>query len=74
MTNAFNEDTTLVTLVEFIAMALEENEIIIEWQTATEFNNAGFYIKRAIWKESDFSNVVRLTEIAPKGDFSVYTY
>ncbi|MEN8218471.1 MAG: Calx-beta domain-containing protein [Pseudomonadota bacterium] len=69
-----DEDTTLVTLVEFIVMALEENEIIIEWQTATEFNNAGYYLWRAIWKESDFSNVVRLTGIAPKGDFSVYSY
>jgi len=73
-----DNDTTLVTLNEFTAMALE-NEIILEWQTATEFDNAGFHLWRATgedWKYGDYSTVIRLTEqlIAAQGDFSVYSY
>ncbi|MEN8218853.1 MAG: Calx-beta domain-containing protein, partial [Pseudomonadota bacterium] len=74
-----DDDVTLVTLVEFIVMALEENEIIVEWQTATEFHNAGFHLWRATgesWKYGDYSTVIRLTEqlIAAQGNSSVYTY
>jgi len=73
-----DDDTTLVTLNEFTATALE-NEIILEWQTATEFDNAGFHLWRATgegWKYGDYSTVIRLTEqlIAAQGDFSVYSY
>jgi len=73
-----DDDTTLVTLNEFTAMALETG-ILLEWQTATELDNAGFHLWRATgeaWKYGDYSTVIRLTEqlIAAQGDFSVYSY
>ena len=73
-----DDDTTLVTLTDFTATALE-NEIILEWQTATEIDNTGFHLWRATgegWKYGDYSTVIRLTEqlIAAQGDFSVYSY
>jgi len=72
-----DDDTTLVTLNDFTAMALETG-ILLEWQTATEFDNAGFHLWRATgedWKYGDYSTVIRLTEqlIAAQGDFSVYS-
>ncbi|MEN8220049.1 MAG: Calx-beta domain-containing protein, partial [Pseudomonadota bacterium] len=74
-----DDDTTIVTLVEFMVMALAENEIIVEWQTATEIHNAGFYLWRATgesWKDGDYSTVIRLTKelIPAKGSFNVYSY
>jgi len=73
-----DNDTTLVTLNDFTATALETG-ILLEWQTATEFDNAGFHLWRASgegWKYGDYSTVIRLTEqlIAAQGDFSVYSY
>jgi len=73
-----DDDTTLVTLTEFTATALE-NEIIVEWQTTTELDNAGFHLWRATgegWKYGDYSTVIRLTEqlMPAQGDFSVYSY
>ncbi|OAD24062.1 Na-Ca exchanger/integrin-beta4 domain protein, partial [Candidatus Thiomargarita nelsonii] len=73
-----DDDTTLVTLNNFTATA-NESGILLEWQTATEFDNAGFHLWRATgegWKYGDYSTVIRLTEqlIAAQGDFSVYSY
>jgi hypothetical protein len=73
-----DDDTTLVTLVEFTATA-NETGILLGWQTATEFDNAGFHLWRATgegWKSGDYSTVIRLTEqlIAARGDLSVYSY
>ncbi len=73
-----DNDTTLVTLAEFTATALE-NANSVEWQTTTELDNAGFHLWRATgegWKYGDYSTVIRLTEqlMPAQGDFSVYSY
>jgi len=59
-----DNDTTLVTLVDFSAIALE-NSIEIVWITNTEFDSIGFHLWRATgkgWKNGDYSTVTRLTE------------
>ncbi|TGO02323.1 hypothetical protein PN36_26875 [Candidatus Thiomargarita nelsonii] len=59
-----DNDTTLVTLVDFTATALE-NSIEIAWITNTEFDSIGFHLWRATgegWKNGDYSTVTRLTE------------
>jgi len=73
-----DNDTTLVTLVGFTATALETG-ILLEWQTATELDNAGFHLWRATgegWKSGDYSTVIRLTEqlLPAQGNFSLYSY
>ncbi|TGN99989.1 hypothetical protein PN36_26675 [Candidatus Thiomargarita nelsonii] len=72
-----DDDTTLVTLAEFTATT-NETGILLEWQTTTELDNAGFHLWRATgegWKYGSYSTVIRLTEqlIAAQGDFSVYS-
>jgi len=69
---------TVVTLVDFSATALK-NEILLEWQTAFELDNAGFHIWRATgegWKNGDYSSVIRLTEqlLPAQGNWSLYSY
>ncbi|TGO02818.1 hypothetical protein PN36_18460, partial [Candidatus Thiomargarita nelsonii] len=59
-----DNDTTLVTLVDFTATALE-NSIEIVWITYTEFDSIGFHLWRATgegWKYGDYSTVTRLTD------------
>ncbi|MEN8219058.1 MAG: Calx-beta domain-containing protein [Pseudomonadota bacterium] len=59
-----DNDTTLVSLLDFTATALE-TEILLEWQTATELDNAGFRIWRATgegWKYGDYSTVIILND------------
>jgi len=73
-----DNDSTLVTLVDFAATA-SETGIRLEWQTDFEFNNAGFHIWRATgegWKYGDYSTVIRLTErlIPAQGYSSSYPY
>jgi len=73
-----DNDPTLVTLTDFTATA-NESGILLEWQTATELDNAGFHLWRATgegWKYGDYSTVIRLTEqlITAQGDSSVYSY
>jgi hypothetical protein len=69
---------TLRLLTDFRATA-NETEILLEWQTAIELDNAGFHLWRATgegWKYGDYSTVIRLTEqlIAAQGNSSVYSY
>jgi hypothetical protein len=69
---------TLVTLVDFSATALE-TEILLEWQSAIELDNAGFHIWRATgegWKNGDYSTVIRLTDrlIPAQGNSIPYSY
>ncbi|MEN8219567.1 MAG: hypothetical protein ABFS56_25095 [Pseudomonadota bacterium] len=73
-----DDDATFVTLADFTATA-NETGILLEWQTATEFDNAGFHLWRATgegWKSGDYSTVIRLTEqlIAAQGNSSAYSY
>jgi len=59
-----DNDTTLVTLVDFSAIALE-NSIEIVWITNTEFDSIGFHLWRATgdgWKYGDYSTITRLTD------------
>jgi len=71
-------EPTLVTLVDFTATALE-TEILLEWQTVFELDNAGFHLWRATgegWKSGDYSTVIRLTEqlLPAQGHWSLYSY
>jgi hypothetical protein len=73
-----DNDATLVTLVDFSATALE-TEILLEWQSAFELDNAGFHIWRATgegWKNGDYSTVIRLTDrlIPAQGNSIPYSY
>jgi len=74
----FDDDTTLVTLVDFAATALETG-IFLEWQTTFEFDNAGFHIWRAAgegWRNGNYLTVIRLTEslLPAQGYSSFYDY
>jgi hypothetical protein len=74
----YDDYATFVTLADFTATA-NETEILLEWQTAIEIDNAGFHLWRATgegWKYGDYSTVIRLTEqlIAAQGNSSVYSY
>jgi len=73
-----DNDTPVVNLISFSATELE-NEIILEWQTASEIDNAGFHLWRATgegWKKGDYSTVIRLTErmIPAEGYSTSYSY
>jgi len=73
-----DNDTPIVNLISFSATGLE-NEIILEWQTASEIDNAGFHLWRATgdgWKKGDYSTVIRLTDrmIPAEGYSSSYSY
>jgi C4-type Zn-finger protein len=73
-----DNDATLVTLVDFSATALE-TEILLEWQSAFELDNAGFHIWRATgegWKYGDYSTVTRITDrlIPAQGNSIPYSY
>ncbi len=61
----------LVTLNNF-AVTPFQNDIRVHWKTASEVDNAGFHLWRAIgegWKQGDYSQVMRLTNplISSKG-------
>jgi len=74
-----DNDTTLVTLLDFTATALE-TEILLEWQTGDESDNAGFRIWRATgegWKYGDYSTVIILNDQlipADGGSGASYSY
>jgi len=60
-----DNDTTLVSLFKFTATALE-TEILLEWQTGDESDNAGFRIWRATgegWKSGDYSTVTLFGQV-----------
>ncbi|TGO03394.1 hypothetical protein PN36_07065 [Candidatus Thiomargarita nelsonii] len=71
--------STLVTLTDFTATALE-SEILLEWLTADESDNAGFRIWRATgegWKSGDYSTVIILNDqliSADGGSGASYSY
>jgi hypothetical protein len=59
-----NNKPNLVTLNNFTA-TLSQDNIRVHWETASEVDNAGFYLWRAIgegWKEGDYSQVIRITD------------
>ncbi|OAD23822.1 hypothetical protein THIOM_000333 [Candidatus Thiomargarita nelsonii] len=67
-----------VSLSDFSATALETG-ILLEWQTVSELDNAGFHLWRATgegWKSGDYSTVIRLTEklLPAQGNWSLYSY
>jgi len=73
-----DDDITLVSLSDFSATALESG-ILLEWQTVSELDNAGFHLWRATgegWKSGDYSTVIRLTEklLPAQGNSSLYSY
>jgi hypothetical protein len=73
-----DDEVTLVSLVDFSATALE-TEILLEWQSAFELDNAGFHIWRATgegWKNGDYSTVTRITDrlIPAQGNSIPYSY
>ena len=66
------DDDLLAELAYFTATPFQ-NDIHIRWKTASEVDNAGFYIWRAVgesWKKGDYSQVTRLTNrlILSKGN------
>ncbi|KHD08921.1 hypothetical protein PN36_04695 [Candidatus Thiomargarita nelsonii] len=65
-------DPTLVELFFFTATALE-NSVLIEWETATEIDNAGFHIWRSDEEDGEY---IMITDslILAEGDASTYTY
>jgi len=76
--NCHCEETTLVTLLSFTVTSYD-GHVILEWETATEIDNAGFHIWRAVgdgWKIGDYSTITRLTDqlILAKGDGASYSY
>jgi len=61
----------LVTLNDFTATPFQD-DIRVHWETASEVDNAGFHLWRAIgegWKTGDYSQVIRITDqlISSKG-------
>ena len=51
----------VVTLTKFTATP-GDGQILVEWETATEFDNAGFYLSRS---ENETSDFVRITDFIP---------
>ncbi|MCK5523918.1 MAG: hypothetical protein KAI83_12370 [Thiomargarita sp.] len=69
---------TPITLISFTATSYY-GKVVLEWETATEIDNAGFHIWRATgedWIDGDYSTVIRLTDqlIKAQGDGSSYSY
>ena len=70
---------SFVILENHSLLGTVQNSILLEWQTATELDNAGFHLWRATgegWKDGDYSTVIRLTDqlIPALGDGSSYFY
>ena len=74
---AFKESfPTAVTLAFFTAETEEEGAVVLNWETATEINNAGFNIYRARLKDGNYKKI-NAELIDPKGSEvsgSNYTY
>ncbi|MEN8217584.1 MAG: DUF5074 domain-containing protein [Pseudomonadota bacterium] len=72
-------DPTYVDLFSFSATGVN-GDVLIEWESGTELNNAGFRIWRATgegWITGDYSTVISLTGnalIPAEGSGSVYSY
>lgn len=52
----FQGATAAIDLVNFTATA-QEDSILIQWETATEIDNAGFYVTRATEPEPTYSDI-----------------
>jgi hypothetical protein len=67
-----DETPTLVTLIDFTATKLD-GSVLIEWQTDTEIDNAGFHLWRSEEEEGEY---IRITNsmIPAQGSGSQYSY
>jgi hypothetical protein len=67
-------DPTVVTLISF-TITVSDGNVILEWETASEIDNAGFYIKRSEEKDGEY---IRITDLIPaeggERDGSTYTF
>ena len=62
-----------VELVSFDAEA-QTKSILLEWETATETNNAGFELERRAENETDFRKITFVTGSGTTSDKSLYNY
>jgi len=63
-----------VELLSFTARRINELEVQLEWQTATEHNNAGFEVWRMIQGEEDFAEVGWLDGAGDSQENIAYMY
>lgn len=67
-------DPTVVTLISF-TITVSDGNVILEWETASEIDNAGFYIKRSEEKDGEY---IRITDLIPaeggERDGATYTF
>jgi hypothetical protein len=70
-TNVFCDDIFLpITLLDFNARHYSDNSILVDWQTANELENKGFYVQRST-NGKDFED---LTFVIGKGTTSNISY
>jgi len=46
-----------VKLASFDAKMTEKGSVLVQWQTASEMNTAGFYVQKSSWEGGDFQRI-----------------
>lgn len=71
MVTLFDANSILpVTELSFTAQRVNASQVKLDWKTATEHDNKGFYIERKLEQEAGFSSLGFVASLAPGGNSS----
>jgi hypothetical protein len=71
--NAQNADLP-IELMAFNANRTSNDQVLLDWQTASELNNQGFYIERMLENETEFTAIGWIDGFGTTSDITHYEY
>lgn len=71
--NAANADLP-IELMAFDANRRSTDEVLLDWQTASELNNQGFYIERMLENETEFNRIGWIDGFGTTSEITHYEY
>jgi hypothetical protein len=63
-----------VELLNFTAERLSPSEVNLNWQTASELNNSGFFVERMLENENSFTSIAWLDGFGTTSEVTHYNY